>query len=119
MSPRVAPTVPTRPEPPPGSKPAPSGRPDASADSAADPAAVSVHEVGRDRLQAFVPVCERCLSSVYLERRYSDGSESLTCACCGAVVDGEPKPGLTAERRAKREAERAKLSGRFAEDGNN
>lgn len=109
--PRIAPTVPTRPESPPGSKPAPA--------TATDPQAVPVHEVGRDRLQVFVPVCERCLSSVYLERRYSDGSEALTCVCCGSAVDGEPKPGLTAERRAKREAERAKMAGRFAEDGSN
>ena len=109
--PRIAPTAPTRPESPPGGKPAPA--------TATDASAVPVHEVGRDRLQVFVPVCERCLSSVYLERRYSDGSESLTCVCCGAAVDGEPKPGLTAERRAKREAERARMSGRFAEGGNN
>jgi hypothetical protein len=107
VAPPAATTPTTRPESPPGSKPAP-------ATATAAPA-VPVHEVGRDRLQVFAPVCERCLSSVYLERRYSDGSESLTCVCCGAVVDGEPKPGLTAERRAKREAERARMSGRFAD----
>jgi len=107
VAPPIAPTLATRPESAPGSKPAP-------ATATAAPA-VPVHEVGRDRLQVFAPVCERCLSSVYLERRYSDGSESLTCVCCGAAVDGEPKPGLTAERRAKREAERAKMAGRFAE----
>jgi len=109
--PPAATTPTTRLESPPGSKPTPA--------TATTAPAVPVHEVGRDRLQVFAPVCERCLSSVYLERRYSDGSESLTCVCCGAVVDGEPKPGLTAERRAKREAERARMSGRFAEGGNN
>jgi hypothetical protein len=108
VAPPAATTPATRLESHPGSKPTP-------ATATAAPA-VPVHEVGRDRLQVFVPVCERCLSSVYLERRYSDGSESLTCVCCGAVVDGEPKPGLTAERRAKREAERARMSGRFAEN---
>jgi hypothetical protein len=107
VAPPIAPPIATRPESHPGSKPTP-------ATATAAPA-VPVHEVGRDRLQVFAPVCERCLSSVYLERRYSDGSESLTCVCCGAAVDGEPKPGLTAERRAKREAERAKMAGRFAD----
>lgn len=107
VAPLIAPTPTTRPESPPGSKPTP-------AIATAAPA-VPVHEVGRDRLQVFSPVCERCLSSMYLERRYSDGSQSLTCVCCGAEVDGEPKPGLTAERRAKREAERAKMAGRFAD----
>ena len=107
VAPPAVPTPTTRPESHPGSKHAP-------ATATAAPA-VPVHEVGRDRLQVFAPVCERCLSSMYLERRYSDGSEALTCVCCGAAVDGEPKPGLTAERRAKREAERARMSGRFAD----
>lgn len=97
-------------ESPPGSQPASESTPAA--------AAVPVHETRRTMLQAFVPVCEACLSSVYLERAYSDGSESLTCVCCRAVVDGEGKPGLAEERRKQRENARNRLSGRFAETEN-